>query len=646
MMYLNEQQMHAVNTINGPCLILAGAGSGKTTVIVKKIIQLIKNYGYHEKGIFAIAFTNKSVQEMKQRVFQEIKYINQNNINILTFHALGMKIISSALDAIGYRPNYILFDKMDQRSLIKKIVSNNICYDYTVLQKILLYISYQKNNIISPKKARKKSITHFEKISSQYYHEYNLRLKQYNAFDLDDLIYFAVKILMKVDNIKKKWQNSIKYLLVDEYQDANYGQYKLIQLLTERNKNFTLVGDDDQSIYSWRGANDQNILLLKRDYLDLQVIKMERNYRSSKRILNVANQLISNNVHIFSKRLFSNLENGVKIQVLKLKNEYEEAKEIVNNILSHKSQHQWCYKDYAILYRTNKQSKVFEECLFQNNVPYVIYGGNSFFLQPSVKILISYLKFIINQNDNISFLNIINTPFRKIGKITIKKIISFAQEQDKSYFNVLKNKKFLDTVGKNTKAVCIIFSSWIEEIVIYAKKYPRKVLLKIIYDINYEQWLSKIIKIDVFFQSVKDNINTLLTTMLNFFNKFEKKNKKNEYTTLVELVNQLILHDHYKNLSSSKTSDVIQLMTIHAAKGLEFSSVYIVGLEEGCFPYLYKKKNINLSEERRLFYVAITRARKKLTLSFCSYKYFYGIMKSMKPSRFLFELPKCDLVWK
>ncbi|CAL4043818.1 ATP-dependent DNA helicase Rep [Buchnera aphidicola (Takecallis arundicolens)] len=646
-MLLNKQQIQAINTIQGPCLVLAGAGSGKTSVIVNKIIELISKYGYNTSEIFAVTFTNKAAQEMKLRICQVLKKTRhiENNLHIYTFHALGMKIISQSLPLLGYKKNYTLFDSLDQIRLIKSIVDHNIQYDHNFLKKIISYISFQKNKIITPEEAKRRAVSQEEKIFSIYYQKYNQFLKKYNVFDFDDLIYIAVSLLKKYNYIQRKWQNDIKYLLVDEYQDTNFSQYQLIQLLTGDLSNFTVVGDDDQSIYAWRGANIDNILLLKTDYPNLKVIKMEHNYRSSKRILRVANILISNNVHVFQKKLFSNLEYGVKIKVLKLKNEYQEAKTIVNEILLHKLQHGMNYYDYAILYRTNQQAKVFEQHLFYKQIPYFIHGNNSFFNRSEIKNLISYLKFVINQDDNISFLRIINLPPRKIGVHTVNKIIQYANCHKKSYFYTIQDNNFKKILPIRVSHQLDNFITWIKSIITFSKIQPKKILYKIIDDIKYKKWLVKRI-INNNQQCIK-NVTILLDWISSLFKKYcERYVALDLYEILIKIVNQFSMREINIYSDPNQKYDAIQLLTMHASKGLEFPVVFIVGFEEGIIPS-YQQININdISEERRLIYVAITRAKSELTLSFCQQRFLYNKIIDIQPSRFLFELPQNDLIWK
>lgn len=646
-MLLNKQQIQAINIIKGPCLVLAGAGSGKTSVIVNKIITLINKYGYKVSEIFAVTFTNKAAQEMKERICKVLRKTRniENNLHIYTFHALGMKIISQALPLLGYKKNYTLFDSLDQIRLMKSLVSQNIRYDHNFLKKIISYISFQKNKIITPEEAKISAVSQEEQTFSIYYQKYNQFLKKYNVFDFDDLIYIAVSLLKQYDFIQYKWQNYIKYLLVDEYQDTNFSQYKLIQLLTGNSSNFTVVGDDDQSIYAWRGANIDNIVLLKDDYPNLKVIKMEHNYRSSKRILRIANILISNNVHVFQKKLFSTLEDGVKIQVLKLQNEYKEAITIVNEILLHKLKHGMNYYDYAILYRTNQQARVFEQYLFNKQIPYFIHGDNSFFNRSEIKNLISYLKFVINQDDNIAFLRIINVPPRKIGLRTVNKIIQYANYHKKSYFHTIQDKNFKNTLPVRVSYQLDQFITWIKTVIISSKIKPKKILCKIIDDIKYKAWLIKNTINDN--QKCIKNVTILLDWINTLFQKYYQSNISLDlYTVLIKIVNQFSIRSINIHSDSDQRYDAIQLMTMHASKGLEFPVVFIVGFEEGIIPS-YQQISINdISEERRLIYVAITRAKSELTFSFCQKRSLYNKVIDIQPSRFLFELPQNDLIWK
>ncbi|WP_343128189.1 UvrD-helicase domain-containing protein [Buchnera aphidicola (Takecallis taiwana)] len=645
-MLLNKRQVQAIHTVQGPCLVLAGAGSGKTCVIINKIVTLINQYGYKASEIFAVTFTNKSAQEMKSRIYKilQTKQNISQKLNIYTFHALGMKIISQSLDLLGYKSDYTLFDSADQTRLIKSIIAQNMRNNHDILKKIISYITYQKNKIITPKQAKKDAVSKQDQIFAVYYDQYNKFLKQNNAFDFDDLIYVAVILLQKHPVIQDKWQNYIKYLLVDEYQDTNFSQYKLIQLLTGSASNFTLVGDDDQSIYAWRGANIDNILFLKRDYPNLQVITMEHNYRSSKRILHIANTLISNNVHIFKKKLFSNLSDGAKIRVLKLKNEYQEAKKIIDDILLHKVHHGMNYHDYAILYRTNQQAKIFEKYLFQKQIPYFIHGNNSFFNRSEIKNLISYLKFFINQYDNISLIRIINIPARNIGINTVKKIVKYANDYNKDYFSVIQDDVFKNTLHSYVRKRLDKFTVWVKNIMLFFKEKPTQILYKIMHDTQYEKWLIKSNKNN--YQKCIQNVHIFLDWTKAFFKQYsEKYVTLNTYDILVQLVNQFVMHDININANHTNECNAIQLMTMHASKGLEFPIVFIVGSEEGIIPSYQQIHVNNIAEERRLIYVAITRAKTELTFSYCHQRSCYNEIIQIQPSRFLFELPRHDLIW-
>ncbi|CAL4044105.1 DNA helicase Rep [Buchnera aphidicola] len=640
-MSLNFSQNQAIRFTQGPCLILAGAGSGKTKVIINKIIYLIDKCGYKTNDIAAVTFTNKAAQEMKHRISKYISTKELNKIIISTFHALGMKIIRSELNILGIKSNFSLFDEYDQMIILKEISVKKLKNDKFLLKKLFLFISNCKNKLLDSKQVLKIAKSNLEKTFAECYKKYENYLKSCNILDFDDLIFLPTLLLKKNKSVRLRWQKKIRYLLVDEYQDTNEIQYELIKLLNNHNSNFTLVGDDDQSIYSWRGARPQNILCLKEDFPTLQIIKMEHNYRSSKRILKAANILISNNPHILKKNLFSELENGSKIKILITENEEEEAKKVIKKIVFHRLSNHTGYKDYAILYRSNYQSRILEKILIQNKVPYHISSDNSFLSRPEIKNLIAYLRFIINPDDDITFLRIINTPPRKIGLITIKKLSLFAKQKNKSLFNSsfdVEIKKFLT---KNTLKNLQNFTIWIKDLINMIEKDSFFILDKIIIDIKYKEWLKnsstdlKIINCKI------KNVDTLIKWIKQMLigNKIEKP------LDLSKVIEKFALRDIIDNKDNDTHIDKIKLMTLHGSKGLEFPFVFIIGMEEGILPH-HSTINDNVEEERRLAYVGITRAKKELFFSYCEKRYQYGTVLYPQPSRFLFELPEKDILWE
>ncbi|MCU4137211.1 DNA helicase Rep [Buchnera aphidicola (Sitobion miscanthi)] len=640
-MHLNSAQKNAIELTNGPCLILAGAGSGKTKVIVNKIIYLINNCKYNPHNIAAVTFTNKAAYEMRIRLSE---YLNTSKIKkmiISTFHSLGLEIIKKEIDTLNFNSNFTLIDETDQKILLKKICKKEISNNVQSLKKLKFMISFWKNKFLSPSKVQSLIKCSEDEYFAYIYKKYKNYLYEFNMLDFDDLICIPTLLLKNNKIIKTRWQKKISYLLVDEYQDTNNSQYELIKMLTNTDSSFTLVGDDDQSIYSWRGANPQNIFLLKKDFPNLKVITMEHNYRSSGRILKVANALISNNTHYLQKKLFSKLQYGNVIEILIGQSEEDEAEKIVKKIISQYSLKNIRYKDCAILYRGNYQSRILEKVLIKENIPYNISEKASFFSRPEIKDLLSYLRVIINPDDNHAFMKIINIPSRQIGLVTLKKLEKWANKSNKSLFqasNDVEIKNFLKakTIDNIKKFICKIkkFTEWS-----YSK--PSNILDDIIYDLEYEKWLSKILKES---NKIKNSINNI-HTLSKWFKNMLKGDDFEKPMTLSQIVTRMTIRDIAESNITEKKEDQIQLMTLHASKGLEFSSVFIIGMCEGILPNQKSIISNNIEEERRLTYVGITRAKKQLFFTYCCRRTQYGQTLDMLPSRFLFELPKEDLKW-
>ena len=420
-MKLNSQQQQAVEYVSGPCLVLAGAGSGKTRVIINKIAHLIEHCGYLPKQIAAVTFTNKAAREMKERVAHSIGKDKSKGLIVSTFHTLGFDIIKREYQALGFKSNMTLFDEHDQLALLKELTADLLQEDKDLLRELITVISNWKNDLVSPKQAYSLAKDAKYQTFAKCYERYAMQIRAYNALDFDDLIMLPTLLFKQNEEIRTKWQEKIRYLLVDEYQDTNTSQYELIKLLVGERARFTVVGDDDQSIYSWRGARPQNMVRLRDDFPRLQVIKLEQNYRSTYRILHCANILIDNNEHVFDKKLFSNLGEGEKLQVIEAKNEEHEAERIVAELIAHRFSRKTKFKDYAILYRGNHQSRLLEKVLMQNRIPYKISGGTSFFSRAEIKAMMAYLRLVVNQDDDAAFLRIVNTPKREIGTATLQK---------------------------------------------------------------------------------------------------------------------------------------------------------------------------------------------------------------------------------
>lgn len=639
-MSLNYVQKHAVELINGPCLILAGAGSGKTKVIINKIIYLIKNCQYQPNNIIALTFTNKAAYEIKTRLLEHLNIFEIQRIIISTFHSFGLQIIKKEINFLGLNSNFSLFDEKDQISLLKKITNKKIKNDTKLLKNLIFTISYWKNKFYTPLDVELLSKSSQEKDFAYYYKKYTIHLRESNILDFDDLICIPILLFKKNKIIKHRWQEKITYLLVDEYQDTSNSQYELIKMLTNKRSNFTLVGDDDQSIYSWRGATTQNIFLLKKDFPTLKIIKMEQNYRSYGRILKVANKLISYNPNYFQKKLFSKLKYGNKINIIIAKNEEIEAEKIAQKIICQCSQNKLEYRDYAILYRGNYQSQILEKIFLKRNIPYNISNNSSFFSRPEIKDLLSYLRLIINHNDNYAFSKVLNTPCRRIGITTLNKIEEFAIKKKISFFQVIddpeiKNFLRISTVNKIKK-----FISWIKKVTLLSISQPSNILDIIIHDTAYESWLSKNLKES---DKIKNSTNNIYM-LSNWIKSLIKGNNFEKPMSLLEIITKMTLRDIINN-EKPKDSNQVQLMTLHSSKGLEFSSVFIIGMSEGILPNIKSINENNIEEERRLAYVGITRAKKQLFLTYCETRMQYGQKLYTVPSRFLFELPEEDLHW-
>ncbi|QNS01750.1 MAG: UvrD-helicase domain-containing protein [Buchnera aphidicola (Pentalonia nigronervosa)] len=641
-MMLNISQKNAIEFIHGPCLILAGAGSGKTKVIIKKIIYLIKYGQYTPNNILAVTFTNKAAHEMKTRLLKYLHTFEAKKIMVLTFHALGLEIIKQEIHTLKFSSKFLLYDEKDKITILKKISKTIIKNNNIYLKKIIFMISYWKNKLLTPTQVQSLQSSDIDKNIAYIYHLYTLYLRNSNILDFDDLIYIPTLLLKKHPEIKRRWQKKIAYLLVDEYQDTNHSQYELIKMITENHGNFTLVGDDNQCIYSWRGANPKNILLLKQDFPNVKIIKMEHNYRSSGRILKAANNLIKNNTQLIKKKLFSQLKNGIKIKVFMGKTEENEVKKIAKYIFSKCTKNNKKYQDYAILYRSNYQSKILEKVLIDQNIPYKIADNLSFFSRSEIKDILNYLRVVVNPHDNHALMRILNIPARKIGIKTLNKLEEWANKQKISIFQSINDINIVNCIAKKTIHKIQKFISWMREITNFSLIQPYNLIKKILDDIKYETWLYKTLNDSEKIRNSMHNLYILST----WFQNMLKGSKTDEPMTLKQIIEKMTLGDiTEKNIQTSNINKV-QLMTLHASKGLEFQSVFIIGMIEGILPNHKSIHANHIEEERRLAYVGITRAQKELCLSYC-YKYCqYGRIVHAEPSRFLFELPQEDLTWQ
>ncbi|GKX43268.1 ATP-dependent DNA helicase Rep [Pectobacterium carotovorum subsp. carotovorum] len=641
-MRLNPSQQHAVEFVTGPCLVLAGAGSGKTRVITNKIAHLIRQCGYQARHIAAVTFTNKAAREMKERVAQTLGRKETRGLMIATFHTLGLEIIKREYVALGMKSNFSLFDDQDQMALLKELTEQWLENDKVLLQQLISTISNWKNDLIDPAGAAATARSERDKLFVHCYSLYHDHLRACNVLDFDDLILLPTLLLKHNVEVRERWQNRLRYLLVDEYQDTNTSQYELVKLLVGTRARFTVVGDDDQSIYSWRGARPQNLVLLQQDFPALDVIKLEQNYRSSGRILKAANILIANNPHVFEKRLFSELGYGDELKVITANNEDHEAERVVGELIAHHFIKKTQYSDYAILYRGNHQSRLFEKMLMQNRIPYRISGGTSFFSRPEIKDLLAYLRVLTNPDDDSAFLRIVNTPKREIGPATMKKLGEWAGQRNKGLFSASFDLGLSQSLTGRGLESLQRFTQWLSEIARLAEREPVAAVRDLIHGLDYESWLYETSPSPKAAEMRMKNVNQLFSWMTEML----EGSDLNEPMTLTQVVTRFTLRDMMERGESEEELDQVQLMTLHASKGLEFPYVFLVGMEEGLLPHQSSIDEDNVDEERRLAYVGITRAQRELFFTLCKERRQYGELVRPEPSRFLLELPQDDVVWE
>jgi len=637
---LNPQQQAAVKIIDHPLLVLAGAGSGKTRVITEKIAYLVKQ-GIPARHIAAVTFTNKAAREMKSRVSKLLDDQQSRGLRVSTFHSLGLDILRAEYLTLSYKAGITLFDEQDKQTLLRNLISHSTkeC-DIDQLDRYSWQIGQWKNAFITPEQSLLIASPE-EYPAAHLYVDFTRSLKAYNAVDFDDLILLPVLLLQDHPKILEKWQNKIRYLLVDEYQDTNVTQYQLVKLIAGNLGRFTVVGDDDQSIYAWRGASPKNLEQLQKDYTRLQVIKLEQNYRSTGRILKVANQLIANNPHAFEKKLWSELGYGDALRVLSHRDELIEAQQIVSELIHHKFKTGNDYKDYAILYRGNHQSRLFERGLRENNIPYFISGSTSFFAYSEIKDMLAYLRMFVNQNDDAAFLRIINTPKREIGPTTLEKLGAYANERHISLFAASTELGLAQKLSEKSVQRLQKFSDWVLDT---ADRIERgdtfDVIEQCINQIGYEQWLRENSKTKESAERKMKNVFELIEWLKRIADK-----QTSGTNSLSEIVAKIMLMDIMERNQEQEASDQVSLMTLHAAKGLEFPHVFLIGMEENILPHQNSIDTDNIDEERRLAYVGITRAQQTLTFSYCTHRKRYGEIVECEPSRFLSELPEDDLEW-
>lgn len=639
MAQLNPQQQQAVRHIDGPLLVLAGAGSGKTRVITHKIAYLLDRCGLSAKSIAAVTFTNKAAREMKTRLGQLLAKGSTRGLIVATFHRLGLTILRREREALGLKAGFSLLDAQDSRALVSEIYRHDFSgsEEESSLQ---WQISTWKSALMTPEEALSAADSEQEIVAAQLYAAYERRLRAYNAVDFDDLIGLPARLLATHPEILRYWQNRLRYLLVDEYQDTNGAQYHLVKLLAGVRGALTVVGDDDQSVYAWRGARPENLHYLKDDFPQLTVIKLEQNYRSTGRILRVANQLISHNSHVFPKRLWSALGEGDPVRVLHCRNERHEADKVVAELMYHRFKYRSAYRDYAILYRGNYQSRLFEGALRVHQIPYVLSGGTSFFERSEVKDIMAYLRLLANEDDDSAFLRAANTPRRGIGAATLEKLAGYAALRGQSLLVSSLELGLGEHLSGEALTRLRRFCQWVIDLADRGRRGDPMVVFKdLVADIDYRAWLEEICNDRRTAERRMANVEELLAWLERLYERGDGRQ------TLGDLVAQISLQDILQRTQEKKDQNAVNLLTLHAAKGLEFPYVFMVGMAEELLPHRASLEEGAVEEERRLAYVGMTRAQKNLCFTLAAKRQQYGETVTCEPSRFLLELPSEDLQW-
>ncbi len=619
---LNPQQQEALLCCKGPLLVLAGAGSGKTRVITYKYAYLIKNKKMPPNSILTVTFTNKAADEMKFRI-RDILKMDCASTWIGTFHSQCSRILRKEIKALGYSPDFCIYDDEDQNTLIRQILKEFKMYE-ALYKGVASRISYLKACLISPEEFLTSGDSYgFDERLARIYRRYQEELKKANALDFDDLISLTVRLFKENEKILQKYQDTFSYILVDEFQDTNIAQYTLLKMLAERDRNICVVGDDDQSIYKFRGANVGNIPRFEEDFPERKIVKLEKNYRSTQNILDVSGAVISRNVNRKEKRLWTDRGAGEKVYYALLANEVDEARYIAKTIKDLFLKGRYQFKDFAILYRLNILTRPLEEALRSEGIPYKVVGGISFYQRKEIKDILAYMKLAVNNNDNVSLRRIINVPQRGIGQATMSKIEHEAKKKGISLFEALKVIARSDSVVSATKENLIEFMKLIEELATLREGRAEEMLRFILNATGYGEGLE---------EERIQNIEELVSSAEDY-----------PVRTFLDRISL------YTNLDDMPEGDAVSLMTIHIAKGLEFPVVFIIGLEEGILPYFKVAETPeDLSEERRLFYVGMTRAKDLLFLTTVRQRRLYSRLQQQEPSRFIKDIPRdyCHLIEK
>ena len=619
---MNPPQREAVNYMDGPCLVLAGAGSGKTRVITTKIAHLIENCGYEARNIAAVTFTNKAALEMQERIAKLLKEPKEaKNLTVCTFHSLGVQILRREAKELGLKDRFSILDSDDCFAIVQDLACTT---DKQIIRRIQNEISLWKNGLVDPEAALKQAVTEDQAQAARIYRSYVATLSSYQAVDFDDLIRLPVELFRSNEAVRDKWQRKLRYLLVDEYQDTNTCQYELVKLLVTgigKKPMFTAVGDDDQAIYAWRGATIENLRQLQVDFPDLKVIKLEQNYRSSTRILQAANAVISNNPKLFEKQLWSDHGLGDPVKVLAMADDEQEAEQVAIMISAHKFERRAKFSDYAILYRGNHQARVIEQALRKERIPYTISGGQSFFDRAEIKDIVSYLRLVANGDDDPAFIRAVTTPKRGVGQSTLEALGAFAGQWQCSLFEAVFKGGIESKLADRQLVPLRAFCNFINALEARASKRGEnaaELLDEMMKEINYEAYLYDTFD-DRQAQNKWQNVIDFTTWLK------EKgtggKDGTGEEKSLLELTQMVALMTMLEG--RDEEPDAVRMSTLHASKGLEFPHVFLVGVEEGILPHKgdpdapIETLAARIEEERRLMYVGITRAQRSLHITWC-----------------------------
>ena len=648
----NPRQRQAITHVGSPLLVLAGAGSGKTSVITHKIAWLIQEAGIPARHITAVTFTNKASREMRERINHIASKDQIRGLTISTFHSFGLNILRRESYEAGLKSGFSILDTEDSKTILSDLLRRESIEDRDIVSGIQQTISTWKNHGLSPDQTQGHTQDPKFVLAANTYIEYERYLKACNAIDFDDLILKPVKLFRSNPPILVKWYTKIRYLLVDEYQDTNGIQYELVKSLTQISGALTVVGDDDQSIYAWRGAQPENLNELSNDFTTLKVIKLEQNYRSTRIILETANTLISNNPHIFEKEIWSDKGFGELIQILPTSTDEDEAERIASMILERKLNYRKQFSDFAVLYRNNHQARILEFKLQHFKIPYKLSGGTSFFARSEIRDLMSYLRLLINPDDDNALLRIINVPRRRIGPTTLEVLGGYAQERRQSMYSCIPEMGLTARLDPEATRRLSQFYNLVE-----GAKHDLmlgrgiQAIDQLLENINYRSWLSD----QSASESMADHRWGNVTQLLEALRKDLKGNPDetlnedeiNSDDSGIEMaIRKLVLRDILEQEEEQDHSDRVQLSTLHAAKGLEFPDVFLIGAEEELLPHKNSIETDSIEEERRLMYVGITRAKQNLTITYARKRKQFGELFETTPSRFLDELPDEHLHWQ